>query len=187
MKQGDTLLPVYFVLRCVNAKCETSGWYKPAEQKPWFRGNFNETIEPVGFCVFRCCIGCHVPPMSTEYYNAQVSKTLKDWWVLNNDAVRVCLNATALGEGEGAKTAIAAVSISRSPSNPRYAQIDRRTRSELGAIDHMVAPEPIKKEVRNKSATPKQWTDTPLTWVNMGHEAMVAVRKVMSPSCWQTG
>ena len=27
-------LPIYFVLRCVNAKCETKGWYKLAEQKP---------------------------------------------------------------------------------------------------------------------------------------------------------
>jgi hypothetical protein len=88
--------------------------------------------------------------MSTEYYNAQVSKTLKDWWVLNSEAVRACLNATALDEREGAKTANAAVSTSRSPSNPRYAQIDRRARSELSAIDHMVAPEPIKKEVREQ-------------------------------------
>jgi hypothetical protein len=88
--------------------------------------------------------------MSTEYYKAQVAKTLKDWWILNNAAVRVCLNATALGEGEGAKTAIAAVSMSRSPPNPRYALIDQRARSERSAIDHMVAPEPIKKEVREQ-------------------------------------
>jgi hypothetical protein len=88
--------------------------------------------------------------MSTEHYRAQVSKSLKDWWALNNDAVRLCLNATALGEGERPQTAIAAVSMSRSQANPRYAQIDRRARSERSAIDRMVAPEPIKNEVREQ-------------------------------------
>jgi hypothetical protein len=86
--------------------------------------------------------------MSTEHYRAQVSKTLKDWWVLNNEALRVCLSAT--GEGEGPHTAIAAVSMSRSPPNLRYVQIDRRARSERSAIDRMVAPEPIKKEAREQ-------------------------------------
>jgi hypothetical protein len=77
--------------------------------------------------------------MSTEYYRAQVSKTLKEWWTLNNEAVRVCLNATALSEGERPKTA-----------NRRYAQIDRQVHSERNAIDHMVAPEPIKVEAREQ-------------------------------------
>jgi len=77
--------------------------------------------------------------MSTENYRAQVSKTLKEWWTLNNEAVRACLNATASGEGERPKTA-----------NPRYAQIDRRVHSERSAIDHMVAPEPVKVEAREQ-------------------------------------
>lgn len=83
--------------------------------------------------------------MSTEHYRAQVSKTLKDWWARNDETVQVCLNATVSGEGERPQTAIAAVSTG-APPNPRYAQIDRRARSERSAIDHMVAPEPIKKE-----------------------------------------
>jgi hypothetical protein len=80
--------------------------------------------------------------MSTEHFRAQVSKTLKDWWERNDGTVRVCLNATALGEGEHPQTAIAVVS----PPNPRYAKIERRARSERSAIDHMIAPEPVKKE-----------------------------------------
>jgi hypothetical protein len=76
--------------------------------------------------------------MSTEYYRAQMSKTLKEWWTLNSEAVRACLNAAA-GEGERSKTA-----------NPRYAQIDRRAHSERSAIDHMLAPEPIKVEAREQ-------------------------------------
>lgn len=88
--------------------------------------------------------------MSTEHYRAQVSQTLKDWWALNNDAVRACLNAAASGESEHPARAIAAVSLSRSPPNPRYEPIDRRARSEQSAIDRMVAPEPVKKEAREQ-------------------------------------
>jgi hypothetical protein len=84
--------------------------------------------------------------MSTVHFRAQVSKALKDWWARNDEAVQVCLNAMVLAEGEHPQTAIAIGSTSRSPPNPRFAQIDRRARSEQSAIDHMVAPEPIKKE-----------------------------------------
>ena len=83
--------------------------------------------------------------MSTEHFRALLSKELKDWWARNDEAVHVCMNATVLTEGEHPKTAIATGST-RSPPNPRHAQIDRRARSERGAIDHMVAPEIIKKE-----------------------------------------
>jgi hypothetical protein len=88
--------------------------------------------------------------MATEYYRAQLSKTLKDWWALNNEAIRLCLNATASGQGERSPTAIATVSMSRPPPNPRYQMIERRARSERSAVDHLVAPEPIKKEVREQ-------------------------------------
>jgi len=88
--------------------------------------------------------------MTTLHYRAQVSKTLKDWWARNNDAVRVCLNAAALGEAARPQAAIAAVSMSGSSPSPRYAQIDRRARSERIAIDRMVAPEPIKTEAREQ-------------------------------------
>jgi len=88
--------------------------------------------------------------MSTEHYRAQVSKTLKDWWALNNDAAGECLSAAALGDGQRPQAAIAAVSMSRSSPNPRYAQIDRRARLERSAIDHMLAPEPIKNEAREQ-------------------------------------
>jgi len=88
--------------------------------------------------------------MSVEHFRAQVSKKLKNWWVQNDEAVRACLSATALGEAERPHSAIAAVSMSRTPPNPRYVQIDRRARSEQSAIDHMVAPEPIKAEAREQ-------------------------------------
>jgi hypothetical protein len=86
--------------------------------------------------------------MSTEHYKAQVSKTLKDWWEVNGEAVRACLNTPALGKRP--QTAIAAVSISQSPPNPRFAQIDRRARAERNALDRMVAPESIKNEAREQ-------------------------------------
>jgi hypothetical protein len=88
--------------------------------------------------------------MSAEHFKSQVSKTLKAWWVLNDEAVRACLNAAALGETERPHNAITAVSVSRTPPNPRYAQIDRRARSKQSAIDHMFAPEPIKAEAREQ-------------------------------------
>jgi hypothetical protein len=84
--------------------------------------------------------------MSAEHFRAQVSKALIDWWARNDEAVQVCLNATVLAEGEHPQISNAAASMPRSQSNPRYAQIDRRARSEKSAIEHMVAPEPIKKE-----------------------------------------
>src|SRR5450432_834244 len=73
--------------------------------------------------------------MSTEHYRAQVSKTLKDWWALNNEAVGECLSAAASGDGQRPQAAVAAVSLARSSPNPQYAQIDRRARSERSAID----------------------------------------------------
>jgi hypothetical protein len=75
--------------------------------------------------------------MSIVHYKAQESKALKDWWARNNAAVRVCLNTA---------TAIAAVSLSHPAANPRYAQIDRRVRTEQRAIDRTLAPAPVKKE-----------------------------------------
>jgi hypothetical protein len=77
--------------------------------------------------------------MSTQHYRAQVSKKLKEWWALNNEALQVCLNATASGEEVRPKTA-----------NARYVTIDRQARSERSLIDHMVAPEPIKNEAREQ-------------------------------------
>jgi hypothetical protein len=84
--------------------------------------------------------------MSSEHYRAQVSRGLRDWWARNEEAVQVCSNATVLGEGEAPTSSAAVVSTSKSSPNSRYAQIDRRARSERSAIDHMVAPEAIKKE-----------------------------------------
>jgi hypothetical protein len=83
--------------------------------------------------------------MSAEHFRAQASKALNDWWARNAEAVQVCLNATVLAEGEHPQTAVAAAST-RSTPPARYAQIDRRARSERSAIDHMIAPEIIKKE-----------------------------------------
>jgi len=91
--------------------------------------------------------------MSAEHANAQVSKALKNWWEVNNESVQACLGATESRDTRNSSTAIALVSIPRSPTsplNPRYAQIDRRANAERKVVDHMIAPEPVKQEAREQ-------------------------------------
>ena len=73
--------------------------------------------------------------MSTEHYRGQVSKALKDWWQVNEGTVRGCVE-------ERSTPAV--------PADSALAQIDRRVRSEAREIDHLVAPEPVKQEVREQ-------------------------------------
>jgi hypothetical protein len=91
--------------------------------------------------------------MSAAHTKAQMSNALKTWWELNSERVQGCLNATeARDEGVHA-VAITQASTARSSVsqlNQRHEQIERRARSELSEVDHMIAPEPIKKEAREQ-------------------------------------
>jgi len=70
--------------------------------------------------------------MSAEHTRARQSQALKKWWDLNLEGIQSCL------ETEGPQP------------NPRHEQIDRRAKAELQAVDHMVAPEPIKQEAQER-------------------------------------
>jgi hypothetical protein len=91
--------------------------------------------------------------MSAEHAKAQISKALKTWWELNSESVQTCLDATGARDVSTSSAAIAQASITRSSISPldqRHEQIERRVRSELSAVDHMIAPEPIKQEAREQ-------------------------------------
>jgi hypothetical protein len=91
--------------------------------------------------------------MSAEHAKAQMSKALKTWWELNSESVQACLDATGARDVSASSAAIAQASIPRSSISPldqRREQIERRVRSELSAVDHMIAPEPIKQEAREQ-------------------------------------
>jgi hypothetical protein len=82
-----------------------------------------------------------------------MSKALKTWWELNSESVQACLDATGARDVSTSSAAIAQASITRSSISPldqRHEQIERRVRSELSAVDHMIAPEPIKQEAREQ-------------------------------------
>jgi hypothetical protein len=91
--------------------------------------------------------------MSAEHAKVQMSKALKTWWELNSEGVQACLDATGARDVSTSSAAIARASITRSsisPPDQRHEQIERRVRSELSAVDHMIAPEPIKQEAREQ-------------------------------------
>jgi hypothetical protein len=90
--------------------------------------------------------------MSAAHAKAQMSKALKTWWELNNESVRVCLDAPVARDASTSSAAIAQASTASSISlpNQRHEQIERRVRSELSAVDRMIAPEPIKQEAREQ-------------------------------------
>jgi len=91
--------------------------------------------------------------MSAEHEKAQMSKALKTWWGRNSEGVQACLDATGARDVSTSSAAIAQASIKRSsisPPDQRHEQIERRVRSELSAVDHMIAPEPIKQEAREE-------------------------------------
>ncbi|MDP9008480.1 MAG: hypothetical protein M3N91_07200 [Pseudomonadota bacterium] len=89
--------------------------------------------------------------MSGEHAKAQIYKALKDWWTLNNERVQACFEPAQLRGGEHRQTAITSVSMppsSASPLNQSYELIEHKARSERSAVEHMIAPEPIKQEAR---------------------------------------
>jgi hypothetical protein len=91
--------------------------------------------------------------MSAEHAKVQMSKALKSWWELNSESVRTCLEATGARDVSTSSAAISQASITRSSISPvdqRHEQIERRVRSELSAVNHMIAPEPIKQEAREQ-------------------------------------
>ena len=81
--------------------------------------------------------------MSAAHSKAQMSKALKAWWELNSESIQVCLDAPVARE---ASTSSAAIAL----PDQRHEQIERRARTELSAVDHMIAPEPIKQEAREQ-------------------------------------
>lgn len=91
--------------------------------------------------------------MSAAHAKAQMSKALKIWWELNIENVRLCLDAPVARDASTSSAAIAQGSTalsSTSPLDQRHEQIERRVRSELSAVNHMIAPEPIKQEAREQ-------------------------------------
>jgi hypothetical protein len=87
--------------------------------------------------------------MHIEHARAQVSKSAKDWWELNSETVQSCLNAAEQSKSTTMSVASTAPSVMPRP-NPSYEQIDRRAKSELAKVSQMIAPEPIKQEVREQ-------------------------------------
>jgi len=81
--------------------------------------------------------------MSAEHARVQMSKALKTWWELNSESVRVCLEATGARDVSASSMSIAQASINDpdiaggSAGMNRY---ERRVRSELSAVNHMIAP-----------------------------------------------
>jgi hypothetical protein len=91
--------------------------------------------------------------ISAVHAKAQMSKALKTWWELNSESVQACLDAIEARDVSTSSAAIAQASITRSSASPldqRHEQIERRIRSDLSAVDHMIAPEPIKLEAREQ-------------------------------------
>jgi hypothetical protein len=91
--------------------------------------------------------------MSVAHAKAQMSKALKTWWELNSESVRGCLDATVVRDASTSSATIAQASTARSSISlldQRHEQIERRVRSELSEVDHMIAPEPIKQEAREQ-------------------------------------
>jgi len=91
--------------------------------------------------------------MSTAHAKAQISKALKTWWELNSESVQGCLDATVVRDASTSSATIAQASNTQSSISlldQRHEQIERRVRAELSAVDHMIAPEPIKQEAREQ-------------------------------------
>jgi hypothetical protein len=90
--------------------------------------------------------------MSTEHAKARMSKALKTWWDLNGEKIQACLTTQA---AEASASSAGIVQASTAPSSTsllsqRYAQIERRARSERSTVDRMTAPEQIKQEAREQ-------------------------------------
>jgi hypothetical protein len=78
--------------------------------------------------------------MSVEHARAQLSKARRQWWDLNSQAIQSCLDTDERSQGSATTT----------PPPNRYEQIDRRAKAELQAVDHLIAPEPVKHEAQER-------------------------------------
>jgi hypothetical protein len=87
--------------------------------------------------------------MSVEHTKAQVSKAEKNWWELNGEKIQYCLDDLRQNNTRLLSTAISSTAPMQQP-NPRHEQIERRAKLERGMVDHMIAPEPIKREAREQ-------------------------------------
>jgi hypothetical protein len=73
--------------------------------------------------------------MAAEHARARLSEARKAWWDVNGEGIQSCI----------------AMADSQTPApNPRHEQIDRRAKAELQTVDHMIAPEPIKREAQER-------------------------------------
>jgi hypothetical protein len=91
--------------------------------------------------------------MSAEHERAQVSRALENWWKRNSDSIQSCLSTAEQSYTRTSSTTASPAATVPSPApqpNLRNEQIDRRAKAEQWAVDHMIAPAPIKQEAREQ-------------------------------------
>jgi len=91
--------------------------------------------------------------MSVEHARAQVSRAQKNWWALNGEKIQSCLDAVEQGNPRTLSTTISVASTTPAQTpqpNQRHEQIERRAKTDLRSVDHLIAPEPIKLEAREQ-------------------------------------
>jgi hypothetical protein len=89
--------------------------------------------------------------MSAEHARARLAGARKAWWDGNGEAIQSCLDAAEPGSGSAATHGLIATADSQTPPpNRRHEQIDHRAKAELATVDHMIAPEPIKREAQQR-------------------------------------
>jgi hypothetical protein len=89
--------------------------------------------------------------MSAEHARAQQSSARRKWWDLNREGIQSCLDAEELSKGSATTTGLLSTADLQTPqANRRREQIDRRAKAGLRAVDHMIAPEPIKHEAQEQ-------------------------------------
>jgi hypothetical protein len=87
---------------------------------------------------------------SVLHAKAQRSAAQKSWWELNDNQVRECLELSVSPATRTVSSIQTASAKPALPQNPRYEQIERREKLEREAVDHVVAPEPIKQQARQQ-------------------------------------
>jgi hypothetical protein len=91
--------------------------------------------------------------MSVAHARAQLSKAEKNWWDRNGEKVQACLYAAEPTNTRTSAATIGAAAtgpVSLPQPNARVEEIDRRAKTELRTVDHMVAPDPVKQEAREQ-------------------------------------
>jgi hypothetical protein len=88
--------------------------------------------------------------LSAGHARAQRYESRRTWWQLNDDRIRSCLEATAPSSIRTASASTIATPSRLSQANARYEQIARREKLGREAVDHTIAPEPIKREAREQ-------------------------------------